>query len=362
MLFKVLGMASRTRTLWTRVNTNGRRERAQRREFYVEVWCKAANTIGAEVRKVNGGLLRIVRGGAATTVYLNYTNLDGPATLRAAGIKPFVNELLRGRGIPTPDCLAFTLEEFPAALGFLESHGECVVKPAAGTGAGAGVTTGVRTRSHLAKAAVAAAGHGPELLIEKHVVGRNVRLLYLDGRLLEAVERRPPSVVGDGRSTVGRLVRQGNRQRIEQGHRAAQVLLRRDLDMRRTLADQGLSWRSVPEAGRSIRLKNVINDNAAEDNVPVTDDVCDAIVEVGRLAAQALGVRLAGVDILTPDLSCDLSAAGGVVLEINTTPGLFFHKREDGCVPAAVPILEACLDQRRDTRVAVAVGDSTGTW
>src|SRR5205823_1628012 len=113
-------------------------------------------------------------------------------------------------------------------------------------------TTGVRRRSHLALAAAAAAVYGDDLLIEEQLKGDNYRLLYLDGVLLDAYVRQPPTVVGDGRSTVARLVRRANSDRLSRGSGLSQVLLTIDLDMRRTLAKQGLSLRSVPPAGAVV--------------------------------------------------------------------------------------------------------------
>ncbi len=344
LILKLLVAASRGRVLMNRVRRDARSEKSFRADFYREIWCHAARQIDATVEDTKRELLCISRGDATAKVYQNYTDLDGPVTLHAAGNKPLVHETLRACGISTPNFLAFSVANLAAAEDFLRTQGECVVKPAADTGAGAGVTTGVRTRRQLRRAAIRAAGHGPELLIEKQISGKNVRLLYLDGQLLDAVERRPPSVIGDGRSTVARLVATANRHRRDQGAHVAQVLLRYDLDMQHTLSAQQLSWRDVPAHGRCVRLKTVVNDNSAADNHAVANIVCRELVETGRRAAQAVGVRLAGVDIVTPDLTVDLSTAGGVVVEINTTPGLYIHKNKQGA-SVAIPILEACLEQ-----------------
>ncbi len=343
---KARALAARARVLFRRVSRAARTEKAMRSDFYRRMWLRAADEIGAAVVKSHGEVLTIARGDAEAKLFRNYTDLDGPVTLRAAGTKPLVHEVLRDRSIPTPDFREFSLNRLSVAIEFLEGHSPCVVKPAAGTGAGAGVTTGVTTRRQLVDAAIAAAGYGGELLIEQQVVGSNVRLLYLDGRLLDAVERRPPTVVGDGKSTVARLVHRANQRRRERGLSAAQVFLKYDLDVARTLVAQGLTWRAVPESGRVVQVKTVINDNEAVDNVSVVDLIANETVEVGRQAAQAIGVRLAGVDIVTSDLTSDLTRAGGVVLEINTTPGLYIHEAKRP-LSVAVPILEACLSQSR---------------
>lgn len=347
-LLKARAAAARARVLFQRVSRAARTEKTQRSDFYRKMWSRAADEIGAAVVHAHDDLLTIARGRSKAKVFRNYTDLDGPVTLRAAGTKPLVHEVLRARSIPTPDYATFSLNRLHVAFDFLRSHTPCVVKPAAGTGAGAGVTTGITTTRQLINAAIAAAGHGDELLIEQQIAGTNLRLLYLDGRLLDAVERRPPTVVGDGKSTIARLVHSANQDRRERGSRAAQVFLKYDLDMERTLAEQGLSWHAVPEMGCVVRVKTVINDNAAVDNVSVVDVVANDIVEAGRQAAEAIDARLAGVDVVTPDLTTDLIGSGGVVLEINTTPGLYIHEGKQP-LPVAVPILEACLNHSQTT-------------
>src|SRR3954471_12599556 len=68
-----------------------------------------------------------------------------------------------------------------------------------------------------------------------------------------------------------------------------------------------------------------------------------------RRAALAVGLRLAGVDVITPDASQPLERAGGVVAEVNGTPGIHHHYHvADGAnaTPVAVPILELALQER----------------
>jgi D-alanine-D-alanine ligase-like ATP-grasp enzyme len=340
--------ASRACVVLGRASRRAREAKAHRNRFYQVMWRKAAAAIGATVEVLDGERLHIARDGIGTKVFRNYTELDSPVTLRMAGDKPYVHAALHRHGIPTPDYLMFSLQTLPAALDFLNSHHICVVKPAAGTGAGNGVTTRVTTRAQLIQAAIAAAAYCSELLIERQISGENIRLLFLDGRLLDAVQRRPPTVAGDGKATIGTLVRKTNQQRLDGGYDVAQVTLKHDLDMQRTLASQGLSWRSVPAAGQSVILKTVVNDNAAAENASVTTQLAESIVAVGQHAARAIGARLAGVDIVTPDLRADLASAGGVVLEINTTPGLYIHYcQHEAPSDVAVPILEVCLELSR---------------
>jgi cyanophycin synthetase len=128
------------------------------------------------------------------------------------------------------------------------------------------------------------------------------------------------------------------------------VLLTVDLDMRHTLARQGLTLRSVPEPGRRVVLKTVSNENLGSENAPATNLLCHEVVEIGAQAARIIGARLAGIDIVTPDPSIPLSENGGVVLEVNTTPGYYYHHHQSGKpFPAATHVLRRLLHGQTNT-------------
>ena len=314
-------------------------------EFYDRVWREAAAHLGATYTPLGSGIAEILLGGIQTRV-MGYTcSIDDPVTLAIAGDRPLTHQLLVKAGLPIPRSAEFTLNDMARAVEFMESaRRECVVKPARGTGGGRGVTTSIRRRSDLALAAAAAAVYGDDLLIEEQLEGANYRLLYLDGVLLDSYVRQPPTVTGDGRATVARLVRRANSERLKRGTGLSQVLLTIDMDMRQTLANQGLSLRSVPPAGAVVTLKTVVNENCGTDNATATHLLCDSIIADGARAADALQVRLAGVDIVTPDPRVPLAAAGGAILEVNTTPGFYYHyHKREGAFPVAVHLLKKLL-------------------
>lgn len=322
-----------------------RQAEGHRAAFYDGVWAEAASNVGASVTAIPEHILEVSLGVRRTRVRLNETAADDIVTLRLAGDKVAVHRLLEAVGIPMPPYLEFRVEEWQAAAAFLSRAARaCVVKPARAGSEGRGVTTGVRDRRGLVFAIARAAAFGSDLLIEHEVEGRNYRLLFLDGVLLDALTRFPPTVIGDGSATVADLVRRENLQRVALGSSRAQTLLSVDSDMRLTLQREGLTLDSVPGKDRVVVVKHVVNDNAAHQNEQVRDGLDPAIVGTARAAAAAVGVRLAGVDIITRDPSRPLEETGGVVLEINTTPGLYHHYRRSGDpATVAVPILAALL-------------------
>lgn len=325
-----------------------------RRAFYEQAWREAATHEECTYTPLGFDIAEIRRGDRSIRVCLNFSPMDDSVTLRLAGHKPTVYDILAADGVPVPKHIAIDSFDLKAAKAFLQNATRpVVVKPASGTGGGAGVTTNITDTWRLIRALAQARAFGPTALIEEQIEGNNYRLLYLDGELLDAVERKPPSITGDGTSSIGTLVRRENALRVKTGPSLAQALLPIDVDMRHSLEAQGKSLRTVPAKGEIVRVKTVINGNRAEENVPALSQISESTVAMGRRIVEKLGIRLAGVDIITSNPGIDLAKSGGVVIDVNTTPGHYYHYMKKGHeFKAAVAILHATLGETYEAKAA----------
>lgn len=327
---------------------------------YRRLWTSAAAALDAEVVALEGGILEIRRGAARTLVWQQSVPLDDAVTTRLALHKDAVHRLLEEAGLPGPVHLEFSYRRPQEALAFLlEQPGACVVKPARGTGGGDGTTCGVTTPGELHRARLRAGRGGDALLIERQAEGPVYRLLFLEGRLLDVVRQSSPTVEGDGRSTIDELIRAENARRVAASGDAGLAPLRVDLDCVLTLSRAGLDLRSVPAAAERCTVKTVTNEGRMEDSRSARGELCEEIVEQARGAVRAVGLRLAGVDVITADPSRPLAEAGGVIAEVNGMPALHRHHHvadRDRATAVAEPILERLLDP-----AAVAYGGRRGT-
>jgi D-alanine-D-alanine ligase-like ATP-grasp enzyme len=321
---------------------------ARRAQFYRDIWDEAASATGGRVREVDGELLEVSCADVVVRVRRNLTSLDDPLTVAVAADKPLVYRLLAERGIPVPRHAVCAANDLRRAWAFASSLGRpCVVKPARGASGAIGITTAVAAKADLAWALAYAGAFDRDVLVEEQVGGGVYRLLYFDGELLDAVRRDPPTVSGDGRSSVEELIAAENRRRFEGGIESCQSLIKIDGELRHTLRRAGRGLRTVPATGETVLLKNIVNDNRRDDNVSAAAGLCPEIVAAGAEAAAAVGARLAGVDVITPDPATPLSAAGGVVIEVNAAPGHYYHYyKRDGRVPVATMILERLMKAR----------------
>lgn len=318
-----------------------------RTKFYVDVWTAAAEAAGTRATIIEGSLLEVSLNPGRLLIRRNMTSLDDGLTVELSENKSAVTRLLISKDIPVPRHLEVDFRRVTSAWRFVSSLGtSAVVKPALRGIGGWGVTTDVRTRPDLAVAMGFGRVQGPRLLVEEMLVGSVYRLLYFDGELLDAVVRSPAHVVGDGKTTIRGLIERENERRSARGIEAAQEPLRIDRDMRHSLRTRGHTLRSVPSEGEVVRLKWLINDNSREDNSPALPSIGPALARTGAQAAAAVGLRLAGVDIITPDPGVALSESGGAVLEVNHGPGLYYHYMNSGSgTPIALMILERLLNR-----------------
>jgi D-alanine-D-alanine ligase-like ATP-grasp enzyme len=302
------------------------RFRALRRRYYGQFWQRAAQSIGASCESWDYGYTRITRGGMTVIARLGDLRLDDHLTLDLMGNKVLTYKLLAEQGCEVPRHARFSLTNLEPALSLLETTGRpLVIKPVSGTGGGQGVITGIADPWSLRKAALIASRFDPGLIAEEQIEGHSYRLLFADGRFLDAVRRDPPRVVGDGRSSIRKLVSLENAERLRGLPFTALSPLQIDRDARNYLKAQQLSPSHVPAAGEIVTVKRAANQNRAAENIVVSTLVHPATVaECARLAVN-LGVRLAGVDIIARDISKPLGRGNGLIGEINTTPGLHHH-------------------------------------
>lgn len=333
-----------------------------RNTYYQQLWQEAAHSIGARATNWDFGYMRISRGSMTTVVKQGGVMLDSHLTLDIMGNKALTYQLMAEKDYSTPDYETFTMRSLSTAEALLlrQKGKEVVVKPISGTGGGRGVTTGIRDLRSLRKAARMAAQFDSDLMIEEQVEGDSFRLLYLNGEFLDAVRRDRPEIAGDGKHSIRQLVGLENRRRLTERPFVALSPLKIDRDCLNWLEAQGLTKRSVLPKGRSIQLKRAVNENRAEQNHNVSDQVHPETIELGSRLASDLGVEFAGIDVLCKDISVPLTRANGWMNEVNTTPGIHHHyllANPDAGTRVAEKLLEYIFTTGRGAMVLGRIDD-----
>jgi cyanophycin synthetase len=282
---------------------------------------RAAYAQQVPVIPIAGGIYQYGHGRRAQWFNSTFTAQTGSLAAQLARDKVAGAARLRQAGLPVPEHQAVpdadTAVRVAQRLGY-----PVVVKPADQDG-GVGVAAGLTHEAQVRAAFATAQGHSKRVLVEKHVQGRDYRLTVLDGALLWAIERLPASVIGDGRHSVEQLVELENA-RAQRGQ-SAQAALKRlvlDAEAQELLREQGQATDAVPAPGQVVRLRRIANVAVGGRPVAVMDRVHPDNARLAVRAAQALGLDLAGIDLLIPDIAQSWLRTGAAICEVNAQPQL----------------------------------------
>jgi len=202
---------------------------------------------------------------------------------------------------------------------FLAAHADLVVKPARGE-QGWGITVGVQTVEELAVAREAARRFCDQVVLEARCPGDDVRVVVIGGEVVAAAVRRPATVVGDGRSTVGELIATLHARRAAETAGAASIPL--DATTQRVVHAAGYTFDAVLPKGVSLQVRRTANVHTGGTIDDITDVLHPAHAHAARAAAAAIDIPVVGIDLMIPDLS----APDHVIIEANEQPGLANHE------------------------------------
>ena len=228
-----------------------------------------------------------------------------------------------GLPLPTGEVVADSerAQQVAARLGW-----PVVVKPL-NQDQGTGVVAGIRDRAALQRAFDHAATLSPgAVIVEDHVDGASHRLLVVGDRLLAAARLIPAAVTGDGTRTVAQLIEAANAD-PRRGTSARSLLKRLVLDPAalNCLGEQDLAPDAVPTAGRQVLLRRNANISTGGTAVDVTAAVHPDNRDLAKRAARIIGLDIAGIDVLCPDIARSWREVGGAICEVNAQPGLRPH-------------------------------------
>jgi cyanophycin synthetase len=267
------------------------------------------------------GLWQFGWGARSEQFWITSSNLDGMVAQRTAHDKAATKRRFAELGIPTP---VWRLARPRSDLNILveEIGWPCVVKPPR-SGGGKGVSADIRDMAGLQEAVKVARAYETIVIVESHVPGSDYRLMVIDGELVAAVRREPPSITGDGKRTIAELFALFNvpRQRPER-ESGYLTPVADDAALAATLARQGVDKQTVLAKGRSVLLRTSANRSTGGTCTDVMQQVHPEVAGLAVQIASAFGFRATGIDYITPDISRPPSEAGGGFLELNTTPGM----------------------------------------
>ncbi len=314
------------------------------------------------IRLNSASLVQLGQGVHAQRIRATMTSKTGALAVDIAGDKDLTTTLLGSAGLPVPKqeavrTLSGTIEA-AHKIGF-----PVVVKPLDGNH-GRGVCLNLSSDAEVEKAYDIAKGESRRgtIIVESFVTGRDYRCLIVGGKMQAIAERVPAHVVGNGTHTVAELVEVTNADpRRGVGHEKVLTKIKVDDAAVEVLAGQGHTLESIPPDGEMVKLALTGNMSTGGISIDRTFDAHPDNIEIAEEAARMVGLDVAGIDFICPDITFPVRETGGAICEVNAAPGFRMHTHPTIGEPQfiAKPVVDLLFPPGSQSRVPIVA--VTGT-
>jgi cyanophycin synthetase len=281
-----------------------------------------------------------------------------------ASDKKLTNKLLAATGVPVPRAeVVRNVEEASAAAATIGYP--VAIKPLDGNH-GRGVILNLADDNAVRAgyaAARAESRHGG-VVVESFLTGNDYRCLVIGGVLRAVAQRVPAHVVGDGEHAVAELVESTNADpRRGIGHEKVLTRIKVDEESITYAREQGFELTDVPPRGVRVFLKRTGNMSTGGISIDRTEEAHPDNVEIAELAAKVVGLDIAGIDFICPDISVPVRETGGGIVEVNAAPGfrMHTHPTEGEAQYVAKPVIDGLFPPGTPSRIPIlAITGSNG--
>ncbi len=271
------------------------------------------------LRMTHGNLVQLGYGQAQRRIWAAETAKTCALAESIAQDKDLTRQLLASVGVPMPAGRRAESRE-DAWLAAEELGLPVVVKPQDGNH-GRGVSIRLEDRQAVGAAFDIAAREGTGVVVERFIPGSAYRVLVVAGEAVAASGGEAEQVEADGCHTVEELVALANLdpRRGEESEAPLTPLVLDEISLE-LLRRQGLTTSSVPPAGRPVLIHHN-GDLTVDETERLHPEIAAACV----VAAQTVGLDVAGIDLIAEDIGQPLEAQRGAIIEVNASPGLVMH-------------------------------------
>lgn len=235
------------------------------------------------------------------------------------------NNILNEYGVPVPESTLTSSVE--GALDFTRKLNKpVVVKPSTGGYQGKRVGVNLTSDEMVVKAFQRAREFDDDVIIQELIQGNTYRVLTIDYRFAAATLLKAPFITGDGKSTIQQLINSLNedplRESGDKGKLGKIVIEEETLNI---LEINGYSLSSVLPEGSIINLKNSGNMKLGASSHDVTASVHPYNIFTCERVCRILNLNVAGIDIISNDISIPLNVNNARVIEVNAAPDFRMH-------------------------------------
>ncbi len=323
----------------------------------------------AEARKIPWAwlgaraMLQLGYGARQKRIQATLSNNTGILAVELASDKEGTKTMLGNAGIRVPQGTVIEYaDELRDAIADVGGY-PIVLKPLDGNH-GRGITININDWSEAEKAydIASKAAKTRSVIVEQYYQGNDHRVLVIDNKVVAVAERVPAHVIGDGKSTIKELINITNQDsRRGNGHDNVLTKIIVDPTSQAVLTKQGYSLDSILPEQKIAYLRATANLSTGGIAIDRTDEIHPENIWIAQRVAKIIGLDIAGIDIVTSDISRPLKETKGVIVEVNAAPGFRMHASPSMGLPRNIgaSVLEMLFPNDAPSRIPIVA--VTGT-
>jgi cyanophycin synthetase len=283
------------------------------------------------------------------------SDYSGILAVELACDKEGTKQILRDAGVPVPHGTVINyLDELEGAIEEVGGY-PIVIKPLDGNH-GRGITIDINDWDEAEKAYDVAREVSRGVIVERYYRGRDHRVLVINGKVVAVAERVPAHVIGNGKSTIQELIDETNRDPNRgEGHDNVLTKITVERSALSLLQRQGYRLDTVLPPGELCYLRATANLSTGGIAVDRTDDIHPENIWLAQRVAKIIGLDIAGIDVVTPDITKPLRDVDGVIVEVNAAPGFRMHVCPSAGLArnVAAPVLDMLFPNGHSGRIPI---------
>ncbi|GAB1541913.1 cyanophycin synthetase [Scytonema sp. NUACC21] len=269
--------------------------------------------------------------------------------------KEATKRILASSGVPVPRGTVINfLDDLEEAIEYVGGY-PIVIKPLDGNH-GRGISINITSWEEAEAAYDSARQISRAIIVERFYTGRDHRVLVVNGKVVAVAERVPAHVVGNGKSTIFELIEETNKDPNRgDGHDNVLTKIELDRSSYQLLEKQGYTLNTIPGKGDICYLRATANLSTGGIAVDRTDEIHPENVWLAQRIVKIIGLDVAGIDIVTQDISRPLREVDGVIVEVNAAPGFRMHVAPSQGTPRNVAgaVMDMLFPNDKSTRIPV---------
>lgn len=231
---------------------------------------------------------------------------------------------LKKHNIPIPKSIIFkkdtdSINDLIKKMKINKINYPIVIKPINGT-QGKDVNVGIKTKKELNKI-INNLKKYKKLQVQEEIKGENYRILVVNNKIIDILQRETPYVIGDGKLTIQELIDNRNKKQLKDKKHTTYLI------SETYIKEQGYdSLKLIPNKNKKIYITNTIGyHNGSNIKRYPINKVHPDNLKMFLKTMRVLNCNISGIDYITSDLEKSYRKEGAII-ELNSGPHYEIHR------------------------------------